>query len=409
MAIALENLKIVSFEWIVVGPLATSYLGDLGATVIKVESHVRPDGARFIGPIDGEPNDGDHSLFFSHHNTSKYSVTINIKKPAGKNLILKVVEWADVLIENMSPGTMKNLGLSYDDVAAVNPRIIYLSLSIQGQFGPHYRSTGFGHSAAALSGCTHLSGWPDRGPSPCHGAYSDYITARIVPSLILSALDYRQRTGEGQYIDNSILENMAFFFSLPVMDYVSNGRIANRNGNRYPSACPHGVFRCKGTDRWIAIAVFSELAWQSFCQVLGKSDWLQNPKYANISERKKNEDELENQIEIWTKRHDAEKIEVLMQNAGVPANLVESTSDLFHDPQLKHRNAFRVLEHGVMGPIIHLGPASKYSEITHVQTAAPLMGEHNSYVFKELFGLSDNDIADLYSEGIITTEADIPF
>lgn len=405
----LEGIKIVAFEWIVVGPLATSYLGEQGATVVKVESHVRPDGSRFIGPFKNGVTHPDYSGFFCHQNSSKYSVTINVKKPSGKDLIVKLIKWADVVVENMTPGVMKSLGLDYESVKAVNPEVIYLSMSIQGQFGPHHMSTGFGQLAAALGGCTDLTGFPDRGPAPCHGAYVDYITARFMPSLILAAIDYRRRTGKGQFIDNSILENTAYFFALPVMDYVINGRVWNRMGNRHPYACPHGAFRCQGDDRWVAIAVFTEEEWQAFCGVLGRPKWTKASRFSTFWERKRNEDELEKLIEAWTVNHTAEQVETLMQAAGVPAGVVESTKDLFSDPQLQFRGTFRELNHTTMGLILRVGPASRFSRTTDVQFAPPILGEHNSFVLGEILHLSEDEISDLYAEGAITTEADFPF
>ena len=405
---ALEGIKIVAFEWIVVGPLATSYLGEQGATVVKVESHVRPDGSRFIGPFKDGFAHPDYSGFFSHQNSSKYSVTINVKKPSGRDLILKLIKWADVVLENMTPGVMKNLGLDYESVKSVNPEVIYVSISIQGQFGPRHMSTGFGQLAAALGGCTNLSGYPDRGPAPCHGAYVDYITARFIPSMILAAIDYRRRTGKGQYIDNSILENTAYFFALPVMDYVINQHVWKRTGNRHPYACPHGAFRCQGYDRWVAIAVFTEEEWQAFCRVAGRPEWTKDTRFSTLGERKRNEDELEKLIEAWTVNHTAEQVETLMQDVGVPANVVESTKDLFSDPQLQSRGTFRELHHMVMGPIIRIGPASIFSRTTDVQFAAPTLGEHNGFVLGEILRLSEDEIAELYAEGAITTEADFP-
>ena len=409
MVTALEGLKIVSFEWIVVGPLSTSYLAQQGATVVKVESHVRPDGGRFVAPFKDGIVSPDRSGFFFHQNTSKYSVSINVKKPAGKAVIEKLIKWADVVVENMTPGVMKNLDLDYQAARTINPGIIYVSISIQGQYGPHYRATGYGQLAAALAGCSHLAGWPDRGPAPPHGAYVDFITARFVPCLILAAIDYRNRTGKGQYIDNSILENTAYFFSLPVMDYVVNNRVMNRSGNRHPSACPHGVFKCKGNDRWVAIAIFTDAEWQAFCSVTKKTQWVDDNRFHTFVDRKKNEDELERQINEWTIDYTPEEVEGFLQKAGVQAGHVESNSDLFRDSHLKETGFFKELNHPVIGPTAHVGIASNYSRTKEIQFPAPILGEHNQKVLKKFLGMSDDDIANLYVEGAITTEADFPF
>ena len=404
----LEGIKIVAFDWVVIGPMGTSYLGDYGATVVKVESHKRPDGLRYVQPFKDGIIDPDRSYFFTHQNSSKYSVTIDLKNPEGKELGMKLIEWADVVVENMAPGVMQRLGLGYESAKERHPEIVYLSLSLSGKSGPHHMLAGFGQLAGALSGCIHLSGWPDRGPAPPHGAYTDYITARFIPIVVLAALDYRRRTGKGQYIDMSIQENVVYLLSMPVMDWVINGHMWNRDGNRHSYASPHGAFRCKGDDRWVAIAVFTDGQWKDFCRVLGKIEWTTDPKFSGFWERKRNEDELKRLIEAWTINHTAEDVEILMQNAGVPANVVESTADLFSDPQLKHRGAFRELDHKVMGSVIRAAPASRFSKTPDVQFAPPCLGEHNEFVLKEILHLSEDESRDLYAKGAITTEADLP-
>ncbi len=406
---ALAGLKILSFEWIVLGPMATSLLGAQGATVVKLESHVRPDGGRFIGPfVDGVVGPSRGGFFF-HQNASKYSVTINLKNPAGHALVEKFVRWADVIVENMAPGVMGRLGLSYDAAKEINPGIVYISSSVQGQFGPHYASTGFGQLAAALGGCSNLTGWPDRGPAPCHGAYVDYITARWLPSAILAALEYRRRTGKGQYIDNSILENVAYFFSLPVMDYVVNGRVWNRDGNRNPGASPHGAFRCRGEDRWVAIAVTRDEEWHAFCGVLEQPEWTDDPRFADLAARKRNEDELESLVGAWTETRTAEAVETLMQAAGIPSSVVQTTREMMADPQLNHRRTFRDLEHSEVGPVRHTCSASIFSKTEPDWRAAPTLGEDNETALSDFLGLTEDEIADLYVQGGITTDADYPF
>jgi crotonobetainyl-CoA:carnitine CoA-transferase CaiB-like acyl-CoA transferase len=409
MAGPLTGIKVVGFDWIVIGPLGTSYLGDYGATVVKVESHIRPDGGRFVGPFKGGITNPDSSGFFTHQNSSKYSVTINLRHDSGRKLALELIKWADVVEENMAPGVMQRLGLDYEKAREVNPQVIYLGLSLVGKTGPSRNLAGFGQLAGALGGVTHLSGWPDRISAPPHGAYTDYLTARFIPIIVLAALQYRKRTGKGQFIDMSVFENTAYLMSLPVMDYVINERVWDRTGNRHPRACPHGVFQCEGDDRWVAITVFTDEEWQAFCQALDKPELATDPKYSGIEERKRNEDELEKLIAAWTINHNAENIESIMQNAGIAASVVESAADLFSDPQLKFRDGFRSLSHAEMGSVIRAAPASKFSKTPDVQFGPPALGEHNMYVLEEFLHLSENEIADLYAEGAITTEADYPF
>jgi len=406
---ALEGIKIAAFEWVVMGPLGTSYLGDYGAMVVKVESHTRPDGGRFFPPFKENKIDPDLSLFFTHQNSSKYSITVNLKHPLGKQIGLKIIQWADVVVENMAPDVMKRLGLDFENAKSVNPEVIYISLSLVGRSGPHRMLAGFGQLVGALAGPTYLSGWPDREPSPPHGAYTDYFTARFFPIAVLAALDYRRRTGKGQFIEMSILESTAYLFSLPVMDYTINKRVWNRAGNRHPNYSPHGVFRCKGDDRWVAIAVSSEKQWEAFCRVLSDPEWTKNTKFSSFCERKTNEDELERLIEEWTINHSSEDIELLMQDAGIPASAVLSSKDLFSDAQLKFRGGFRTLSHSVMGSVVRAAPASRLSKTPDVQFGPPALGEHNENILKEILHLSEDEIDTLYKEKALTTKADYPF
>jgi len=407
---ALEGLKVIDLTWVAAGPTITTYLADQGATVIRLESHTRFDVySRLASPFkDGTPG-MDRSGFFTAHNASKYSATLDLAKPKGKEVFWKFIMWADVLTESMTPGTMKKLGFDYESVSKVKPDIVYLSFSVYGQYGPWASGPGFGQLASSMAGLFHLGGWPDRAPAPPYGAYTDYVAPPFTAAAILAALDYRRRTGKGQYIDVALTESSLHFAAPVVMDYMINGRVMNRNGNRISRAAPHGVFPCQGDDRWCAIGIFNDDEWQGLCQAMGDPAWAKGPKFADFLSRKKNEDELETLIAEWTSNHKAEEVASQLQAAGVPCSVVETTQDLFEDSQLKHRDHIRWLDHPVMGKHIHRRPAFKLSKTPDQPAAAPTLGQHNEYVYKELLGLSDEEIADLLAERVITTEADLPW
>lgn len=406
---ALEGIKVIDFSWVVVGPMTINYLADHGATVIKVENHAHPDNSRVIGPYrKGTTPTIDSSGFYVHQNSSKLSVSLDLSKPKGKEIAFKLIKWADVMAESMVPGAMKRLGLDYDSVVKVKPDIIYYSTCMHGQYGPRASSPGYGQLVCALGGIYHLGGWPGRGPAPPEGAYVDYIAPRFGATAILAALDYRRRTGKGQYIDVSQVETAVYLLAPTIMDYLVNSRVMNPNGNRSPYATPHGSFRCKGDDRWCAIAVSSNEEWKAFCKVIGKPSWTKEPKFATLLNRKKNEDELEELVEKWTVNYSPEEVMTLMQAAGVPASVVESNKDLFEDPQLKHRGHFRHFEHPAVGRYTHDSRAFRLPKTPDNQFRAPLMGEHNEYVCKNILGMSDDEISELLAEGVITTEADLP-
>jgi benzylsuccinate CoA-transferase BbsF subunit len=405
---ALEGVKVVDFGLAGVGPLHAKCLGDHGATVIRVETHTRPDVQRLSRPFkDNEPGI-DRSGMFTTCNSSKYSITLDLAQPKGKEIALRLVKWADVICVGMIPSAVKRLGLDYGSLERVKPDIIYLSTSLMGEYGPYAEIAGFGFQACAVTGIFHLMGWPDRMPGGLWGAYTDYISPYFGVAAILAALDYRRRTGKGQHLDESQVECALHFVAPVVMDYGITGRVLNRNGNRLPYAAPHGVYPCQGDDRWIAIAIFSDDDWQALCKVIGTPKWTKDPKFATFKGRKENEDELDRLIAEWTNTLTAEEVMFRMQGAGVPTGVVQNTKDLFEDPQLKHRRHFRWLHHSVMGPHCYDGPAFRLSKTPDEQFAAPALGEHNEYVYKDALGLSDDEIAELLIEKVITTDADLP-
>ncbi len=401
-----EGIKIAEFAWVVVGPSSSRYLADHGATVVKVESHKRLDTNRVNSPFVGTTPTPDSSMFFGRHNPNKYSISIDLQHPNGRQLAWKLIQWADIVTESFSPGTMEKWGLGYEDVRKVRPDIIYYSSSMQGRGGPHSSYAGYGQNACNFSGFTELSGWPDRLPSPPYGAYTDYVSARFSAFSLLAALAYRRRTGQGQYIEQSQFETSLHFLSPLIMQWQINGEIMKRNGNRLANAAPHGVFQCQGDDRWLAISVLSEEQWGRFCQAIGQPGLILQPEYATLAARKQNEDALERLVTGWTLSHTAEESEAILQKAGVPSNVVEKPSDIYNDPQLKSRNYFTTLNHPVMGDQ-KFEPQSCFilcKTPRELNRPSPCLGQHNEYVFKELLGMSDEEIAEHIIDGSITTQ-----
>jgi len=403
---AFEGIKVAEFAWVVVGPSTSRYLADHGATVVKIESHKRLDTNRINGPFVNSTPTPDGSMFFGKHNPNKYSVSIDLRNPQGKEIAWKLIKWADIVTESFSPGTMEKLGLGYEEVKKVRPDVIYLSSSMQGRGGPHSSYAGYGQNAVNFCGLTEVSGWSDRLPSPPYGACSDYISCRFAAFAILAALVHRRRTSKGQYIDQSQFESTIQFMAPPIMDYQVNNRIMTRNGNRLPIAAPHGAFKCRGNDRWVAISVMDETQWKKFCQIIGSPELATNQKFATLADRKKNEDKLEKIVTGWTLRHKTEDIEQLLQKDGIPANVVEKPSDIYNDPQIAHRKYFTPLHHPFMGNQKFEAQAcfilSKTPRL--LDKPSPCIGEHNEYVFKEFLKMTDDEIAEHIIDGSITTE-----
>ena len=342
---AMKGVKIAEFAWLVAGPLCAKPLVDHGATVVRIESIRRPDMNRLMPPYkDGIPG-VDRAGHYATWNANKYSMALNLAHARAPEVIMKLVGWADIVTENFAPGTAKRLGLDYESLKEIKEDIIFLQASIQGQTGPHSRQPGFGIMASALVGLHGITGWPDRPPVLTFGGYSDLILPEFGCASLLAALDYRRRTGKGQWIDLSQYECAAQFIAPLILDYIVNGKVAERMGNACPYAAPHGAYPCKGEDRWCVIAVFSDAEWDAFCRAIGKPAWTKEERFRTLVGRKQNEDDLNNLVSEWTKDCNAEEVMTRLQDAGVAAGVVESPEDLFKDPQLKSRNNFWLLEH----------------------------------------------------------------
>ncbi len=396
----LEGIRVADFSWWGTVPLATRILADYGAEVIRIEGKSKPDLQRLTAPFkDGiiGPNRG----VFNQLNTSKLSVALNLANPKGVEIARKFIARADIVVENLRPGVMEKFGLGYQQLRQIKPDIIMLSSCMQGQTGPHAYQIGFGMHLTPLTGFNNIAGWPDREPAWLE-FYTDYVAPYFNALAILSALDYRRRTGKGQYIDASQYENGVHFLAPLVLDYEVNGRVANRMGNRAVDAAPHGAYRCCGKDRWCVIAVFTDEEWRSFSSVIGKPAWVNDPRFSTLQTRKENEDELDRLVEDWTVRHSPEDVMSLMQTAGVAAGVIETGEDMVeHDLQLRHRHFFWEVAHAELGKFIAPRPAFILSKSPCEVRSAPLLGEHNEYALKELLGMSDEEVAQMIIEGVL--------
>jgi crotonobetainyl-CoA:carnitine CoA-transferase CaiB-like acyl-CoA transferase len=399
----LHNVRVLDLTWYGVGPLSTKYLADHGADVIKVESALHPDGLRQAPPWYGSYADVNSSQFFANYNTSKRSIALNLATPEARQLLLRLVhEWADIVVESFTPGTVAKWGLDYASLQQRRPDLIMLSTCMQGQTGPHSRYAGFGNMLAALSGFYHLTGYPDSGPMPIYGAYTDFIACRFAGFALLAALAYRQRTGQGQYIDLSQYEASLHLLTPVLLDYAVNNRLARRQGNHCNQAAPHGIYRCKGEDRWCAIAVTSADEWLGFCQVLGHPSWTRRARFATLTARLQHEQELNRRVEAWTRQLPSFTVMELLQQAGVPAGVVQNGTDLHHDPQLRHRGFFVVLEHPRMGQVRYDGHQFLLSVSPGaLWFPAPLLGQHTVECLQNILHVPAATIARLQEQEVL--------
>ena len=307
------------------------------------------------------------------------------------------------MTEGFTLGFMREVGLDYESVRAIRPDVIMISMSMEGQGGPHEAFRGFGLILQATAGISGLTGWPDRAPVGTGVAYTDWFVTHLAAAALLAAVDHRRRTGEGQYIDLSQLEAMTYGLDAALLDYLNTGRDATRSGNRHPEHTPHGVFPCEGEDRWCAIAVTSVGAWLALCREMGREDWASDAGLMTAEGRRAREDELEAEIAEWTSGLTAEALQESLQARGVAAHLVATVGGIEHDVQLQHRGHWWLTDHAVIGPLTYDGPAYRLSETrAEPGRGAPLMGEHNAYVYEEVMGYSEDELAELVAQGIVS-------
>jgi len=398
---ALDGIKVADFSWIGAGPWTIKYLADHGAQVIHVESATRPDLLRSTPPYKDNIPGLNRSAYFAIYNDNKYGMSLNLNHPQAMTVVKRIVAWADIVAESFGPGRMKKWGLGYEELKQIKPDIIMFISTQQGQTGPHKDQPGFGTQLTSLAGFTQLTGWPDRPPALPYGAYTDSIAPRFGAAAIMAALDYRRRTGKGQYLDLSQYETGCQFLAPLILDYTTSQKIANRMGNRSPYGAPHGAYPCRGGDKWCVIAIFTDKEWESLCQAMGNPPWTKEARFGSSVGRKNNQDELDKLIGGWTINFTAEEIVAKLQAAKVAAGIVETSEEVYLDPQLRHRHYFEELEHPEIGRHSYPRPGFRLSKTpSQIHLPAPCLGEHTEYVCTKILGMPDEEFVDLLNKGV---------
>jgi benzylsuccinate CoA-transferase BbsF subunit len=397
-----SGIKIVSFAWAVVGPLTMKYFADYGATVIRIESSTYPDANRINAPMKDGKSGFNRSGYYNYYNANLYSMTLNMSNSKAIDIVKRLVAKADVVMENFAPGVMEKWGLEYEGLKKIKPDIIMLRQSGFGTPGPYARLPAFGMTLAGITGIPNFIGWPDSSPLPVGvAAYTDCICPRFASVALIAALDHRNKTGKGQLLDLSQFETSLYFILPAILDCAANAREPSRTGNTCSFAAPHNVYRCRGEDRWCAIAVFTDGQWKSFCGVIGNDRLIHNPKYETLLARKSNEDELDAIVSAWTIDLTAEEVMAKMQSARVPAGVVQNSADIYKDPQLRYRGLLWPLQHPEIGLFTHLGQAFQLSDTpAEASRPSPCLGEHTEYVCHEFLDLSDEEFVQLANEGV---------
>ncbi len=395
----LAEIRVLSFGTGAVIPDFGKILGEFGADVIKIESRDNPDFMRTIGA------DMNNIAGFNESNRSKRSFGVNLKTEKGQELVKELVKMTDILGENFRGGVMQSLSLDYENVRKIKPDIIYLSSQGFGSGGPYSDYQAYGPMLAAASGLLYLWAHPeDPYPVGANVPLPDHMASKQAVFAVLAALDYRHRTGKGQFIDMSQIEVAASLIGDFYLDYTINQRVPKAVGNRSLYAAPHGCYRCKGNDEWCAISVFTNDEWDRFCSAIGNPGWTRDPKFADTVSRLRNVDELDRLITEWTKQHEPTEVMNIMQAAGIAAGVAQRSVDTINDPQLKWLNALIEVDHPVAGKRVYPGIPFRMSGTTLPPSRpAPLLGQHTEDICRDLLHLSQQEIDRLKEEKVLDT------
>jgi benzylsuccinate CoA-transferase BbsF subunit len=397
-----DGLKVLELGSGAAGPVATRYLAEQGAHVVRVESAKRPDFLRVLFLTKDSKFGFDGSPMYVLLNPNKDSVSINMAVPEGVALVKRLVGWADVVAENFSPGVMAKWGLDADAIHALRPDAVVVSGCLFGQTGPQRKYPGFGGQGSAIAGFNHLTGWPDREAHGPYGTITDSLSPRYVATALVAALLERRRTGKGRHIDLSQIEAAVYSLSEMIVRQSANGEGEVRRGNRSERAAPHGAYPCRGDDRWIAIAVEDDDAWRALAAALGDPDWTRDPALASVEGRLAAESQIDARLAAFTREHDALALAERLQAAGVPAGPVQTFADLLDDPQLAHRGHFVPLRHVHLGEMPFERSGFRLSASPGgYERPGPNLGEHNREVLGGVLGLSDGEIDDLTARDVV--------
>lgn len=397
----LSGVRIVDFGQVILLPFATRWLAWLGAEVILIESRKRAF-QRVTPPFAYNHSGLNTGARFNTMNNNKLGCTLNLKAPEAITLVKRLVAKSDIVTENFSTGTMDKLGLGYEALSKLNPNLIYLSASAFGRTGAWSDYIGYHSSVNAFSGFAQITGYENGDPRLLGAVLPDTIGGMYITYALALSLLSRRRTGKGAFIDFSMLEGMLSLMPQPVIDFTLNRKEWSRAGNRDAVKAPHGIYRCRGEDRWIAISVGSQAEWQRFCSALGHPEWVTDDRFADEVNRHRNAAALEALIEGWSVTQDAQGAAKHLQSVGVAAGAVLSVGELLDDEQLKARGFVVEVDHPEAGPRKTVGLPWKIGGVPEPDyQRSPLMGESNDYVFKELLGLTDVEIDDLKKKDVI--------
>ncbi len=393
---ALEGVKILDLTRVLAGPFCTMLLADMGAEVIKIEEPGKGDDTRTYPPfIEG------CSAYFCNMNRNKKSITMDLKKPEAKAIFKEMAKNVDVVIENYKPGTMDKLGIGYEALKEMNPRLIFASISGFGQYGPYKERPGYDIIGQAMGGLMSVSGWPDSPPTRSGTAMGDILAGLNCCIGILAAMKGREVTGRGQSVDVALVDSVVSSMETIIQLYLVEKRIPGRIGNRYEFIYPYDTFAA--TDGWVVIAVGNDAVWKRFCQVIGREELIDRPEFQKNPDRVKNNHALNAIVTEWTRQRTvAEIVDLLLANS-VPSAPINNVEQLISDPHIAEaREMFVDMLNPDGNPMKVVACPIKFSETkASIRTTAPNLGEHTDEVLKQLVGLDEKQISVLKQAGAL--------
>lgn len=420
MGLALEGIRVVDLTDSIIGPFTTMLMASCGAEIIKVESRYHL-GFRRVGPWGPQGNEPipqapEKSLDFSkinlnlvlsptfaQLNPNKLSIVLNLDKPEGRELLKKLVKISDIVIDNLRFGIMEKWGLGYQELKQVKDDIIVASLQGMGR-GPYEGWITWAMNLMSFTGFAHGWGHPQTDMTERVAAryYGDYIAGGKAAAAIVAALFHRALTGKGQYIELSQIESTMSVLGPAYLDYFVNNRVTPPQGNRHPKFAPYNCYQCKDENSWCVIAVRSEEEWKQFCKALNDPSWANDPKFSTMQSRLENVDELDQNIEGWTRQYTPHQVMRLLQYFGVAAGAVQNGQDLYYDIQLRDRGFMIEQDLPRLGSLTFTkAPLKLATGEAAYPPRAPLLGEHNDYVYRELLGLQPEEIKRLEETEVI--------
>lgn len=394
MKTALEGIRVLDLGRVLAAPSAGALLGDMGAEVIKVEQPVKGDDSRNFAPmVNGV------SCYYKNFNRSKKGITLDLKK--GKDVLLDLVRISDVLIENFRPGTMEKLGLGYDELKKINPRLIYGSISGFGSTGPYRNRAGYDTMSQAWSGVMSITGWPDKDPVRCGASFGDVIGGLNLVIGVLAALRYRDVTGEGQFVDISLTDGCVVAEASMMQVYLSTGKVPVRNGNAYTSSAPGGGYRSK--DGYVVINGSAPKFWKLLCDTMGRPELVNDPRFETNALRVQNRVPLDEIVTEWTSSLTTDEVIDKLLPMGFACAPILTLDKVAANEQIAGaRNMFPEIDDPEVGRMRFTNSAVKLSETPpEIRSPAPKLGQHNAEIYGSLLGYSRERLAELAQNGII--------